>query len=90
MTKEDRVYATWLNVFGSDEAEHPDPVVDGCLHHLHDAAEHPTRDELMELVDALRRPEPCRLDHNGDCQEHWTFGEGPCPHGTANAMFEED
>lgn len=45
--------------------------------------------ELIELIDALRDPEPCHFDHHGYCQEHsylWT--DPPCPHGRAAKLIE--
>ncbi|MEU6237392.1 hypothetical protein [Kitasatospora sp. NPDC047058] len=42
---------------------------------------------LLDLIDSLRDPEPCRLDHHGDCQEHYWFEPGPCPHARAAALF---
>lgn len=46
-------------------------------------------DELGDLVRDLAHPEPCRIDHNGDCQEHFWFpgDDTPCPHGRAQALF---
>jgi hypothetical protein len=39
MTSEDRVYADWLNAFGSDEITDTTPDVVNPLHRMHDAAE---------------------------------------------------
>lgn len=39
MTKEDAVYADWLDLLGSDEDQDPDPEIIWALHVLHDAAE---------------------------------------------------
>lgn len=51
------------------------------------------RDDLEQLVRNLAQPEPCRLDHNGSCQEHFWFvfsdNDAPCPHGRAQALFPD-
>lgn len=39
MTTEDEVYASWLNLLGSDEAQDTDPDTIKDLHRMHDASE---------------------------------------------------
>lgn len=43
---------------------------------------------LLTLVGELYASEPCRLDHNGNCQEHFYFGRPPCPHKQAKELFQ--
>lgn len=47
--------------------------------------------QLADLVRDLAHGDPCRIDHNGDCQEHFWFpSDGtPCPHGRAQALFPD-
>lgn len=44
----------------------------------------------LEIIEALADEDSCRLDHNGNCQAHATFGEGECPHATAKAWLERN
>lgn len=48
-----------------------------------------TREDLEQLVQDMAHSDPCRIDHNGDCQEHFWFPTDgtPCPHGRAQALF---
>jgi hypothetical protein len=50
----------------------------------------PTMGELLlqarDLLSALIDPDPCRFDHNGDCQAHGFFG-GPCAHELAKQFL---
>jgi hypothetical protein len=43
----------------------------------------PYRAILADLVD----PDPCRLDHDGDCQTHAWFGDDECPHARAKRLL---
>jgi hypothetical protein len=59
MTNEDRVYADWLDLLGSDEITDKDPAIAQALHRLHDAAEasHGPADAdayYASMADALR------------------------------------
>ncbi|MEV5595998.1 hypothetical protein [Streptomyces sp. NPDC052496] len=50
----------------------------------------PTVDELLELIDQLRGPDPCWYDHHGHCQAHgWFETEPRCPHARAGELFTE-
>jgi hypothetical protein len=35
-------------------------------------------DTVVPLLEPFVDEEPCRFDHHGYCQEHGSFGEGPC------------
>lgn len=35
-------------------------------------------DTVIPLLEPFEDDEPCRFDHHGYCQEHGSFGEGPC------------
>jgi len=41
----------------------------------------------LEIIEALTDEDPCRLDHNGNCQAHMAFGEGECPHAMAKVWI---
>jgi hypothetical protein len=48
-------------------------------------------DQLRELIDELRDPDPCRHDHHGYCQAHfWFYTEATCPHARAAELFPEE
>jgi hypothetical protein len=40
-----------------------------------------------QIIEALTDDDPCRLDHNGNCQAHAAFGDGECPHAMAKAWL---
>lgn len=48
-------------------------------------------EQLASLVRDLAHGDPCRIDHNGGCQEHFWFptDDTPCPHGRAQALFPD-
>jgi hypothetical protein len=44
--------------------------------------------ELRQLVRDLAHKDPCRINSDGDCHEHfWFCSDKPCPHGRAQALF---
>lgn len=46
---------------------------------------------LREVLDELVDPDPCRFDHDGDCQAHGFFGitaDTPCAHEQAKRLLE--
>lgn len=49
----------------------------------------PTTEELLELIDQMRDPDPCWYDHHGYCQAHgWMATEPRCPHARAAELFD--
>lgn len=47
--------------------------------------------DLIGLVADLVDPDPCVLDHHGNCQTHgWTIPDVPCPHERARAVLGKD
>lgn len=50
----------------------------------------PTAEELLELIDQMRDPDPCWYDHHGYCQAHgWMYTEPRCPHARAAELFDD-
>ena len=46
------------------------------------------RDRALAFLEAVVDEGTCRLDHNGNCQEHGWF-DGPCGHALALALLAE-
>lgn len=42
----------------------------------------------LAVIEDLVDDEECRLDHDGDCQTHYMFTDGPCPMATARALLD--
>lgn len=67
--------------------------IDDAVHvHGHDGRTRVVwhHEELLELVDELRDPDPCWYDHHGYCQAHgWFETEPTCPHARAAALFPD-
>lgn len=45
-------------------------------------------DTVVPMLEAFESEDPCRIDHNGDCQEHWFGGDGPCPVGVLKDFLD--
>lgn len=44
-------------------------------------------EDLRAVLDKLLDPHACHYDHHGDCQEHGTGAERPCPHSRAKELL---
>lgn len=42
---------------------------------------------LRAVLEKLLDPHACHYDHHGDCQEHGTTSERPCPHARAKDLL---
>lgn len=42
---------------------------------------------LKTIIADLTDPDPCSLDHSGNCQAHGWFGETECPHARSKQLF---
>jgi len=68
---------------GGQVAQAVDEILDAVLGIVERDQVTPLREVLDKLID----PYACRFDHHGDCQEHGTGKERPCPHARAKDLL---